>query len=38
MTPWFESSDVVRINRFAGKEWVKVAPESIKVIKKAQEI
>ena len=38
MSPWVESSDVVRINRFAGKEWVKVSPETFKVIKKAQEI
>jgi len=38
MSPWIESSDVTRINRSAGKEWVKVSPETFKVIKKAQEI
>jgi thiamine biosynthesis lipoprotein len=38
MSPWIESSDVVRINRSAGKEWVKVSPEIIQVITKAQEI
>ena len=38
MSPWIDSSDVVRINSSAGKEWVKVSPETIVVIKKAQEI
>ena len=38
MSPWLDSSDVTRINRAAGKEWVKVSPETMEVIKKAQEI
>lgn len=38
MSPWVESSDVLRINRSAGKEWVTVSPETIEVIRKAQEI
>jgi thiamine biosynthesis lipoprotein len=38
MSPWIESSDVFRINRSAGKEWVKVSPETFKVIQKAKEI
>jgi thiamine biosynthesis lipoprotein len=38
MSPWLDSSDVTRINRSAGKEWLKVSPETMKVIKKAQEI
>jgi thiamine biosynthesis lipoprotein len=38
MSPWLDSSDVTRINRSAGKEWVKVSPETMEVIKKAQEI
>jgi thiamine biosynthesis lipoprotein len=38
MSPWLESSDVVRINRFAGKEWVKVSPDTYTVIRRAQEI
>ncbi len=38
MSPWIDSSDVTRINRSAGKEWVKVSPETMEVIKKAQEI
>jgi FAD:protein FMN transferase len=38
MSPWIHSSDVTRINRSAGKEWVKVSPETMEVIKKAQEI
>jgi len=38
MSPWIGSSDVSRINRLAGKEWVKVSPETIDVIKKAEEI
>ena len=38
MSPWIDSSDVTRINRFAGKERVKVSTETMEVIKKAQEI
>src|SRR4030042_44694 len=38
MSPWIDSSDVARINRFAGKERVKVSTETMEVIKKAQEI
>jgi thiamine biosynthesis lipoprotein len=38
MSPWIDSSDVTRINRSAGKEWVKVSPETMEVIKKAKEI
>jgi len=38
MSPWIDSSDVIRMNRSAGKEWVKVSPETLKVIKKAKEI
>ena len=38
MSPWLDSSDVIRINRSAGKERVKVSPETFEVIKKAQEI
>jgi thiamine biosynthesis lipoprotein len=38
MSPWLESSDVTRINRSAGREWVGVSPETMEVIKKAQEI
>jgi len=38
MSPWIESSDISRINRSAGKEWVKVFPETFDVIKKAKEI
>jgi thiamine biosynthesis lipoprotein len=38
MSPWIESSDVSRINRSAGKEWVKVSPETMAVIKKALEV
>ena len=38
MSPWFDSSDVTRINRSAGKERVKVSPETFGVIQKAQEI
>jgi thiamine biosynthesis lipoprotein len=38
MSPWIESSDVSRINRSAGKEWVKISSETIEVIKKAQEV
>jgi FAD:protein FMN transferase len=38
MSPKIESGDVFRINQSSGKEWVKVSPETIEVIKKAQEI
>ncbi len=38
MSPWIESSEVTRINRSAGKEGVKVSPETMEVIKKAQDI
>jgi thiamine biosynthesis lipoprotein len=38
MSPWIDSSDVTRINRSAGKEWVKVSSETLEVIKKAKEI
>jgi thiamine biosynthesis lipoprotein len=37
MSPWIESSDVTRINRSAGNDGVKVSPETIEVIKRAQE-
>jgi len=38
MSPWIESSDVNRINRSAGNDGVKVSPETIEVIKRAQEV
>jgi thiamine biosynthesis lipoprotein len=38
MSPWIESSDVSRINRAAGKEWQNVSLDTIKVIKKAEEV
>jgi thiamine biosynthesis lipoprotein len=38
MSPWIDSSDVTRMNRSAGKEGVKVSPETLKVIRKANEI
>ena len=38
MSPWIESADVFRINQSAGKERVKISPETLEVIKKAQEI
>jgi thiamine biosynthesis lipoprotein len=38
MSPWIESADVFRINRSSGKERVKISPETLEVIKKAQEI
>ena len=38
MSPWIESGDVFRLNRSAGKEQVKVSPETMQVIKKAQEV
>jgi thiamine biosynthesis lipoprotein len=38
MSPKIESGDVFRINQSSGKERVKVSNETLKVIKKAQEI
>ncbi len=38
MSPWIEASDVSRLNRSAGKEWVEVSRETSEVIRKAQEI
>lgn len=38
MSPKIESGDVSRINQSSGKEWVRVSDETLKVIKKAQEI
>ena len=38
MSPWIESSDVTRINRSAGNQWVKISHETLEVIRKAQEI
>jgi len=38
MSPWIESSDVNRINRSAGNDGVRVSPETVKVIKRAQEV
>ena len=38
MSPWIESSDVSRINRSAGSDAVKVSPETVEVIKRAQEV
>jgi thiamine biosynthesis lipoprotein len=38
MSPKIESGDVFRINQSSGKERVKVAKETLEVIKKAQEI
>jgi len=38
MSPWIESSDVTRFNRSAGGEAVKVSPETVEVIKRAQEV
>jgi len=38
MSPWLASSDVTRISRSAGKEWVKASRETVEVIRKAQEI
>jgi thiamine biosynthesis lipoprotein len=37
MSPWIESSDVSRINRSAGNDGVRVSPETVEVIKRAQE-
>jgi thiamine biosynthesis lipoprotein len=38
MSPWLDSSDVTRMNRSAGVEWIKVSSETEEVIKKAKEI
>jgi thiamine biosynthesis lipoprotein len=38
MSPWIESSDVSHINQAAGEKWENVSPETIKVIKKAEEV
>jgi thiamine biosynthesis lipoprotein len=38
MSPWIESSDVNRINKSAGNDGVKVSPETLEVIKGAQEV
>lgn len=38
MSEKIASSDVARINRSAGKEWIAVSPETLEVIRKAQEI
>jgi thiamine biosynthesis lipoprotein len=38
MSPWIESSDVSRINRSAGSDGVRVSPETVEVIKRAQEV
>lgn len=38
MSSWIESSDVTRINRFAGNDGVKVSPETLEVIKRAQQV
>jgi thiamine biosynthesis lipoprotein len=38
MSPWLDSSDVTRINRSGGINWVHISRETIEVIKKAKEI
>jgi len=38
MSPWIESSDVSRINRSAGNDGVRVSPETVEVLKRAQEV
>ena len=38
MSPWIESSDVSRINRAAGREWVEVSMETLEVVNKAREV
>jgi thiamine biosynthesis lipoprotein len=38
MSPWIESSDINRINRSAGDDGVKVSPETMEVLKMAQEV
>ncbi len=38
MSPWIGTSDVSRLNRFAGREWIKVSPETFDVIQRSQKI
>src|SRR4030042_353101 len=38
MSPWIGTSDVSRLNRSAGKDWVKVYPETFDVIQRSQKI
>lgn len=38
MSPWIETSDVSRLNRSAGTEWVKISPETFDVIQRSQKI
>jgi thiamine biosynthesis lipoprotein len=38
MSPWIETSDVSRLSRSAGKDWVKVSPETFDVIQGSQKI
>ena len=38
MSPWIWTSDVSHLNRFAGKDWVKVSPETFDVIQRSQKI
>jgi thiamine biosynthesis lipoprotein len=38
MSPWIVTSDVSRLSRSAGKEWIKVSPETFEVIQTSQKI
>ncbi|MGQ9637396.1 MAG: FAD:protein FMN transferase [Thermodesulfobacteriota bacterium] len=38
MSLWIERGDVFRINQYAGRQWVKVSPETLYLIKKSIEI
>lgn len=38
MSPWIEREDVFRINRYSGRQWVSISPETLHVIKKSLEI
>lgn len=38
MSPWIESGDVTRINRSAGNNGVRLSPETVEVLKRAQEV
>jgi thiamine biosynthesis lipoprotein len=38
MSPWIGTSDVSHLNRFSGKDWVKVSPETFDVIQRSQKI
>jgi len=38
MSPWIEASDVSRLSRSAGKEWIKVSPETFEVLQRSQKI